>query len=321
MLIRAMGGPDALQVDGIGGGHPLTSKVAVLNPSKEADIDVDYLFLQVDPEGQTISTTQNCGNILAGVGTYALHHGLVQALDPITPVRVRMLNSNAVCHLQMPTPGGHLTDQGETAIDGVPGTSAPIVCEYLDIEGSTCGSLLPTGNASDVIRDVQFTCIDNGMPVVVMAAKDFGLTGYESPEALDGNEELKNRLEAVRLELGPRMNLGDVRKKSVPKMCLVSPARDGGLINTRTFIPHVCHRTIGVLGAVSVATACLLPGTPAAALANMPDGNPKIVDVEHPGGAFPVQLETDHTGHITRAGVIRTARLIFTGEIYIQDIL
>lgn len=316
LLTRIMGGPDALQVDGIGGGHPLTSKVAILRASGDPDIDVSYLFLQVDPVRQTVSAVQNCGNILAGVGVYALEDGLIAPADPVTAVRVRMENTGAVCHLELPTPGGSFQASGEAAIDGVPGTAAPIVCNYLDIAGSTCGALQPTGHVVDHVEGLDVTCVDNGMPVVVMRARDLGVAGNESPERLDADEPLKARVEAVRLAIGPRMNLGDVAAKSVPKMCLVSAPVNGGALSTRTFIPRVCHNSIGVLGAVSVATACLLPGSVSERIAVVADGNRKVMDIEHPSGSLRVQLGLDGEGNVVAAGVVRTARLLFRGEVY-----
>lgn len=317
LLVRIMGGPDALQVDGIGGGHPLTSKVAIVSRSAQADVDVDYLFLQIDPTRQTVSDAQNCGNLLAGVGLFAIDEGLVEAGQQSTVVRVRMLNTNALCHLELLTPGGRFEPSGAAAIDGVPGTGSPIVCNYLDIAGSSCGALLPTGHRKETIAGVEVSCVDNGMPVVVMRAVDFNISGYETPEALDANAELKSRLEAVRRQIGPGMGLGDVEHLSVPKMCLVSAPTAGGLIMTRTFIPHVCHKTIGVLGAVSVATACLLSGTTANELADVPDGNPKTMNVQHPSGSLQVQIHTAPSGEIDTAGVVRTARLLFKGEVWV----
>jgi 4-oxalomesaconate tautomerase len=317
LLLRVMGGPDALQVDGIGGGHPLTSKVAIIKLSPDEDADVDYLFLQIDPTNQTVSRAQNCGNLLAGVGVYAIHNKLVAAVDGQTVIRVRMLNSGALCHLQLQTPGRVLQPTGQTAIDGVPGTASPIVCNYLDIAGSSCGDLLPSGRTVDVIDGIELTCIDNGMPVVVMRAADFGLQGTESPAELDANEGLKAQLESIRLQAGQLMNLSDVTDKSVPKMCLVSPAVNGGLVTTRTFIPHVCHQSVGVLGAVSVATACLMSGAPVNAIADIPPGNAKTVAVEHPSGSLQVQLVVDDDHQVIQAGVVRTARLLFIGEVLV----
>ncbi len=317
VLVQAMGGPDPLQIDGIGGGHPLTSKVAVISVASDVDVDIDYLFLQIDPVGQTVSDVQNCGNILAGVGLYALAEGLVETKDPVSIVRVRMQNTGALCDLEIPSPGGIVQVEGDTKIDGVPGTGAAIVCNYLDIAGSACGALLPTGNAVDEIDGIRVTCIDNGMPVVTILAEDLGITGYERPEDLDQHETLKARLETIRLQAGPTMNLGDVKEKSVPKMCLVSPAQQSGLVMTRTFIPHVCHKTIGVLGAVSTATACLLPDSCVASVANSSFGNPRLVTVEHADGSMQVQLDINQAGDVVRAGIVRTGRILFKGEIYI----
>lgn len=319
VLVAAMGS-DARQIDGAGGAHPLTSKVAIVRRAAGPDADVEYLFAQVVVGEGRVDTTPNCGNMLAGVGPFALETGLLDAAASTTPVRVRMLNSGNLCELILQTPGGAVTYEGDAKIDGVPGSSAPIVCNYLDVAGSACGTLLPTGNVVDVIDGATITCIDNGMPVVVLRAADFGITGYETREALDANAELKRRLESIRLQIGPRMNLGDVANKVVPKMSLISPARTGGHVNTRTFIPRDCHAAIGVLGAVSVATACILPGSAAAGIATVPDGRVKQMSVEHPTGEFSVTLEVGGTPDrpsVLKAGLLRTARLIMKGEVQI----
>lgn len=319
VLVAAMGS-DARQIDGAGGAHPLTSKVAIVSRSAEPDVDVDYLFAQVVVGEGRVDTTPNCGNMLAGVGPFAIETCLVEAQDGETVVRVRMLNSNNLCELRVQTPGGAVTYDGDARIDGVPGTSAPIVCNYLDVAGSACGSMLPTGNVVDEVDGVAITCIDNGMPVVVLRAADLGITGYETAQELDGNAELKRRLESIRLQIGPRMNLGDVTKKVVPKMSLIAPPRAGGHVSTRTFIPHNCHAAIGVLGAVSVATACILPGSVAEGIARVPEGSIKQMSVEHPSGEFSVTLEIGGTPErptVLKAGLLRTARLIMRGEVLV----
>ena len=225
VLLAAMGSPDPRQIDGMGGAHPLTSKVAVVGPPSRPDADVDYLFLQVVPTEPRVDAGQNCGNILAGVGPFAIEKGLVPAKDGVTEVRIHMVNTGAIAVAAVETPGGVVRYDGSARIDGVPGTAAPIPTDFLDVAGSSCGALLPTGSACDVVDGIALTAIDNGMPVVVMRAADFGKTGYESPEALEADTELKARVEAIRLQIGPRMNLGDVTKKTVPKMCLVAPAQ------------------------------------------------------------------------------------------------
>lgn len=315
-LLRVMGSPDPRQIDGLGGGDPLTSKVAVVRRSTRTGVDVDYLFLQVFVDRAIVTDAQNCGNILAGVGPFAIERGLVAAAGEETPVRIFMENTAQTAVATVLTPGGRVTYAGEARIDGVPGTAAPINLVFEDTAGSTCGALLPTGNAVDTIGGVEATLIDNGMPCVILAAADFDVRGDESPAELDANAALKARIEAIRLDAGPLMNLGDVASKSVPKMTLVSPARAGGSISTRTFIPHTCHAAIGVLGAVSVASACLLEAGPAARIATVPPGARKSLSIEHPSGEFTVIASLGADGEVMSAGVLRTARKLFDGVVF-----
>lgn len=317
LLLRIMGSPDPRQIDGIGGADPLASKVAILSPSSRDDADVDYWFLQVYVDQALVSDAQGCGNILAGVGPAAIERGLVAAQDGETRVRIHMLNTGEVAAAIVSTPGGKVSYRGQASIDGVPGTHAAIPLMFQNIAGSMCGALLPSGKAVDTIDGVACTLIDNGMPIVVMRASDLGRTGQESREELDNHTELKARLESIRLQAGPMMNLGDVRDKTVPKMTLVSAPVSGGAIATRSFIPHRCHASIGVFAAVSVATACTLPGSPAAALAALPeDGR---FAIEHPTGAAEVLITTDETGAVTGAGTLRTARKLFDGLVFPRD--
>lgn len=318
VLLAAMGSPDARQIDGMGGAHPLTSKIAVVGPPTHPDADVDYLFLQAVVDEARIDDGQNCGNLLAGVGPFAIEERLVAASGDVTPVRINMLNTKSLAVASIQTPGGKVRYDGEARIDGVPGTAAPVPIDFLDVAGSSCGALLPTGNARDVVDGIELTAIDNGMPVVVMRASDFGKTGYETPEALEADAELKARIEAIRLQIGLRMNLGDVAKKTVPKMCLVAPARQGGAICTRNFIPHRVHEAIGVFGAVSVATACVLPGSVAAEVAAVSD--PASIEVEHPTGFFTVAMDVVFEAgalKVRRAALLRTARRLMRGEVYV----
>jgi 4-oxalomesaconate tautomerase len=313
LLMRVMGSPDSRQIDGIGGGDPLSSKVAILSPPTRPDADVDYLFLQVFVDQPLVSAAQPCGNILAAVGPAAIERGLVKARDGVTDVRIHMLNTGELATARIRTPGGRVSYEGDARIDGVPGAHAAVPLMFTGIAGSMCGVMLPSSRAVDVIDGVACTLIDNGMPIVVLQGADLGLTGRESLDVLEGDTALKARIEAIRLQAGPIMNLGDVAAKSVPKMTIVSLPVDGGVIQTRSFIPHRVHAGIGVLAAVSVATACLLPETPAAKLANLPpDGRFRI---EHPGGATDVLLEI-HDGQVTGAGTIRTARKLFDGRVF-----
>jgi 4-oxalomesaconate tautomerase len=321
VLLAAMGSPDPRQIDGVGGAHPLTSKVAIVAPSVRADADVDYLFLQVVVDKAEVSDSQNCGNILAAVGPWSIENGLVPVAGESTPVRIHMINTASLAVAHVPTPRGAVEYEGSARIDGVPGQAAAIPIDFLDVAGSSCGKLLPTGSSTDYVDGIEVTCIDNGMPVVVMRAADLGKSGDESPEALESDAALKARIERIRLALGPRMNLGDVAKKTVPKMCLVSPPRHGGVINTRTFIPHRVHEAIGVLGAVSVATACLAPGSVAAQVAGLaPRSGPQRLDIEHPTGFFTVEMDVTLEGSsltVNRSALLRTARKLMQGEVFV----
>jgi len=321
VLLAVMGSPDVRQIDGVGGAHPLTSKVAVVSAASREDADVDYLFLQVAVDRAEVSDAQNCGNILAGVGPWAIEHGYVAAQSDVTPVRIHMVNTGGIAVAHVPTPGGQVEYQGDARIDGVPGTAAAIPIDFLDVAGSSCGALLPTGRVVDHVDGLDVTCVDNGMPVVILRAADFGLSGSESPTEIEANAEVKARVERIRLELGPRMNLGDVTKKTVPKMTLVSPPFAGGVVSTRTFIPHRVHEAIGVLGAVSVATACVLPGSVAAGVAaGVTSAGPQRLDVEHPTGFFTVDMDIDSAGgeiRVRRSALLRTARKLMDGRVFI----
>ena len=324
VLLAAMGSPDERQIDGMGGAHPLTSKVAIVSPSKRDGIDVDYLFLQVVVDKAEVSDSQTCGNLLAGVGQFAIERDLVKAGSPTTDVRIFMANTGALASVRIETPGGEVNYQGEARIDGAPGTAAPVMTDFLDVAGSSCGALLPTGHARDVFEGVEVTCIDNGMPVVVLRATDLGKTGYETPADLEADTALRGRVEALRLAAGRAMNLGDVAKKTVPKMSLIAAPRAGGVVCTRTFIPHRVHEAIGVLGAVSVATACVIEGSVAAGIAKIDgfSGTGAIqVEVEHPTGFFTVDMEVE-TGRdglrVKRSALLRTARKLMDGKVYIR---
>jgi 4-oxalomesaconate tautomerase len=317
VLLAGMGSPDPRQIDGMGGAHPLTSKIGIASRSGRPDADIDYLFAQVVVNEPRVDTAPTCGNILAGIGPFAIEQGLFPARDGETALRIYMVNTKSLCTARIKTPGGDVTYDGDARIAGVPGTSAPVLLDFNDIAGSSCGKLLPTGNVRDVIDGVPLTAIDNGMPVVVMEASRLGITGYESPDALNNNAALKAKLESIRLQIGPKMNLGDVAKKVVPKLTMIAPARDGGAIATRTFIPHVCHEAIGVLGAVSVATACVIPGAVGSDMAVVPPGDTKVLPVEHPTGEFTVQLEMKN-GEIVRASLLRTARRLFEGNLLVS---
>lgn len=320
VLLAAMGGGDPRQIDGLGGAHPLTSKIAIVSKSALPGVDVDYLFVQVVVGGDRVDLSPTCGNILAGVGPFALEKGLVTARSDITRVSVHMVNTGKICELSVATPKGCVSYEGDAAIDGVPGTGSPIICDFPDAAGSSCGALLPTGNVRDRIDGVDVTCIDSGMPVVLLRASDFGLTGEEAPAELNRNESLKSRLNTLRLKLGPMMNLGDVTDKVIPKMSLLSASKKGGDISTRTFIPHVCHEAIGVLGAASVAAGCVIPGSICEDFSSCISSAAPTVRVEHPSGHFDVTMELEKEGAIPvikKIGLLRTARTLMAGSVMI----
>ncbi len=314
-LLGVMGSPDERQIDGMGGADPLTSKVAVVSKSERDDVDVDYLFLQVSVDNAVVSDAQNCGNILAGIGPFAIERGLVEAKADETLVSIYMENTGQIAVANVQTPNSEVNYKGDATIDGVPGASAPVPLEFKDTAGSSCGSLLPTGNALDEINGIAVTMIDNGMPCVVLAASDMGISGIETREELEANQPLRERLEALRLACGPLMNLGDVSEKTVPKVTMVSAAQNGGSISTRTFIPHRCHASIGVLGAVSVATACLIEGSSAYDLATIPDGDVKTMPIEHPIGETTI-VATVVNGNVESAAILRTANKLMDGDVF-----
>ena len=336
VLLAAMGSPDRRQIDGLGGAHPLTSKVAIVRRSTLPGVDLDFLFAQLQPDKDTVDTTPNCGNMLAGVVPFALETGMVQAQGDTSTFRVLTLNTDMQCDITVHTPmgpkGRYVEYEGDACIDGAPGSSAPITINFLDTAGSVCPSLLPTGQVLDRIRveptadlggfepfEIDVTCIDNGMPLVMFRASDIGRTGYESVVEMNADTELKTRIEALRRQISPRMGLGDVTNKNYPKMTLVAAPREGGSLATRSFIPHVCHDAIGVLAAVTVATACVLEGSVTQGIARMPGGLTQTVSVEHPTGEFSVELGLDPANpqNVTRAALLRTARLLMRGDVMV----
>ena len=337
VLLAIIGSPDKRQIDGLGGAHPLTSKVGIVSRSSKPGVDLDFLFAQLQPDQDTVDTTPNCGNMLAAVVPFALQTGMLQAQSDTTILRVLTLNTDMQCDITVQTPVGpdgerFVADTGDARIDGAPGTSAPISINFLDTAGSVCSSLLPTGHVKDRIKvlptdklggfepfEIDVTCIDNGMPLVLFKASDMGRTGYESADDMNADTDLQTRIEALRLQVSLLMGLGDVRSKNYPKMTLIAPPKQGGALSTRSFIPHVCHDAIGVLAAVTVGTACVLQGTVCEGVAVLQAGAQQALSVEHPTGEFSVVLQTqaaDVPGgfEVTQAALLRTARLIMRGE-------
>ena len=321
ILLAAMGSPDLRQIDGLGGADTLTSKVAIVSKSTRPGVDVDYLFCQVDVSRPIVDTSPSCGNMLSGVGPFAIEMGYVKAQDGVTPVIIYDVNTSSRIEALIQTPGGHVNYSGDAKIDGVPGSAAPVILNFMDIVGSKSGKMLPTGNAMDNSNGVDVSCIDVAMPMIMMRATDFGLTGYEGRKEIDGNKELLARIEAIRLEAGRRMGFGDVSDKVIPKVGLLAPPRDGGAISSRYLTPHALHAAHAVTGACCVATACALEGSVAYEFAKMPPGNPRTVWIEHPTGQVDVRLETEGAGptlNVLKAGILRTARPIMQGMVFVE---
>lgn len=314
LILRIMGSPDPRQIDGIGGADPLTSKVAVVSLSADDATDVDYLFLQVMVDRAVVTDRQNCGNLLAGIGPFAVERGLVPATGDQTSIRIRMINTDSIARATFPTSNGMPDYSGDTAIDGVPGTAAAIKIEFTDTAGSSTGALLPTGNVTDLVDGVRVTCVDNGMPSVLLAASDLGVTGRESPQELEDDVELNRRLAGIRLEAALLMGMGDVSQTTVPKMVLLSAPTNGGVIATRSFLPVKVHTSIGVLGALTVAAGISIPGAVGSDLASIPPAGEQF-RIEHPTGHFDVVIEMDGTD-VVSSGNVRTARKLFDGTVF-----
>lgn len=324
VLLSVMGSPDPRQIDGLGGGHPLRSKVGIIRRSSKAGIDIDFLFCQVSVDKALVNTTLNCGNMLSAVVPFALETGLVKASGEQTKLRVLTRNTGMTCDITVQTPNGQVSYEGNARIAGVPGTSAPIWIDFLDTAGSVCQTMLPTGNIRDQLTteragNVEVTCIDNGMPMVLLRASDVGVSGYESVTEMNANAELKAKINALRLVAGRAMGLGDVEQTPFPKMCLLASPRSGGVVSTRCFIPHVCHTALGVLQAVTVASACVMTGSVGNEVASVPDGTVKSMGIEHPSGTFDVELEMESSDSEKplRARILRTARLIMRGKVMV----
>lgn len=328
ILLAAMGSPDKRQIDGLGGAHPLTSKVGIVSLGSQPGIDLEFLFAQLQPVKDTVDTTPNCGNMLAAVVPFALEMGLIEPQGNTSTYRVLTLNTGMAADITVQTPAGSIEYTGDCRIDGVPGTAAPVQINFLDTAGSVCNSLLPTGNVKDFIEvegegitpfSIEVTCIDNGMPLVIFRAQDIGCTGYETAEVLNADTKLKQRIEALRLKAAHRMGLGNVSNKNYPKMTLIAPPHNGGAISTRSFIPHVCHDAIGVLAAVTMGTACVLNGSICEGLAVLPESAEKSLSIEHPTGEFTVNLALDASNpqKVVRAALLRTARALMRGHVLV----
>ena len=320
VLIAVVGSGHPLNIDGLGGGAAVTTKVAMLSAAKEDEADIDYFFAQVSVEDRLVDFKPTCGNILVGVGPAAIELGLFEPRGDVSTLRIRAVNTGALVEAELRTPGGRPEYAGETAIDGVPGTAAPVALKFMGVVGSSTGRFLPTGSLRDTVQGIEVTCMDVAMPMVIARARDFGLTGYESREELNENRAFFARMEAVRIEAGARMGMGDVTKSVTPKFGLVAPPREGGTIAARYFMPWDTHPTMAVTGSQCLASCALTPGTVADGLVDRPDASPANVVLEHPSGTIEVLVDfsAGATGFtLNSAGLVRTARKLADGQVYV----
>jgi 4-oxalomesaconate tautomerase len=322
ILLAVMGSPDIRQIDGLGGADTLTSKVAIVAKSKRPGVDVDYYFCQVDISRPFVDTSPPCGNMLSGVAPFAIETGLVEAQDGTTSIVIYDVNIKTRIEAVVETPGKRVNYMGDARIDGVPGTDAPIHLFYMDVVGSKTGRMLPTYNVIDVINGVEVSCFDVAMPMMMLRAEDVGLNGAETAAEIEGNTEVLARIESLRVEAGRRMTLGDVTNLVIPKVGILSKPRRNGTITSRYLTPHKLHSAHAVTGAICVATACMTEGSIAHGLARPPAGAPYDIVIEHPSGHINLRLEIAGRGaelQVLRAGVMRTARPIMQGNVFVPE--
>lgn len=321
ILLKAFGSPDPRQVDGVGGTTSVTSKTCILSPSERDDCDIDYFFAQLAVDEAKVDYAPTCGNMLAGVGPYAIETGMIQAQDGETRVRIHQVNTGGLVEAVVPTPGGQVEYEGEFAIDGVPGTAAPILLNFMNVVGARTGKLFPTGEKTETIDGVDVTIIDAAMPCMIIRAADVGKTGYESAAALDADTAFFERVEAMRLEAGRRMGLGDVSGQVQPKIIIAAPPRDGGVIVSRYFVPDKTHETHAITGGIALAYASVTPGTVVEPLADLPAGDDRPqFSIEHPAGQLHLALtlsDGDGGRKLEAAGITRTARMIMQGSVMV----
>ena len=320
VLIAMVGAGHPINIDGVGGGNAVTTKVAMLSKSDDEWADVDYFFAQVAVAEKLVDYKPSCGNILVGVGPAAIEMGLIEPKSDVTEVRIRAVNTGSLVSARVQTPGGQVRYDGDAAIDGVPGTASPIQLQFMKVEGSATVGLFPTGHRKEEINGLTVSCVDVAMPMVIGRAADFGVTGYESVEELDANKALFERMEAIRLIAGERMGLGDVTKSVIPKFGLLAPARNGGSACVRYFMPWNCHPTLAVTGSQCIAACLLAPGTVGEGLLANPHDVPADLALEHPMGMMEVMIDYDDKNGdfaVKSAGLQRTARKLAAGDVFI----
>lgn len=323
ILLAAFGSPDPRQVDGVGGTTSVTSKTCIISPSEREDCDVDYFFAQVSVNDASVDYGPTCGNMLAGVGPYAIETGMVAAENGETRVRIHQVNTGGKVEAVIQTPGGHVEFEGDAAIDGVPGTGAPILLNFMDAIGSYTDQLFPTGKLMEQIDGIDVTLVDAAMPVMILRAADIGKTGYETAAELNADDVFFARVEQMRRKAGRRVGLGDVSGMVVPKIIIAAPPRSDGNIASRYFVPDKTHETHAITGGIALAYACLAAGTVVHPLARPVEaGDRPKFSIEHPVGQLHLTLTLKDAGagpEIEAAGIVRTARMIMQGGVMIPE--
>ncbi len=320
-LLAVLGSPDERQIDGLGGAGWLTSKAAMVGPSARPDADLDYLFGRVIINEARVGFAPNCGNLTSGVGPFAIEAGMIAAEDPETRIRIFNVNTNANIEAVIQTPGGKVMYDGDTAIDGVPGTAAPVELFFKDLVGTKTGKLMPTGNPIDLIEGIEVSCFDAAVPMIIARAADMGLTGYERPDKINERRNFFEKLERIRIAGSQLMGMGDPTGSVVPKFCIVSSARDGGAINARYMVPHTCHRTFPLVGGQCLAAACITEGTILEGLAQVSDAHRQTLEIEHPVGRLETLIEFDGSRthpNVKGIGFVRTARRLMEGRVFVS---
>ncbi|MEM7127612.1 MAG: 4-oxalomesaconate tautomerase [Chloroflexota bacterium] len=321
LLLRIMGSPDLRQIDGLGGGTTVTSKVAIVSESDHPDADIDYLFAQVDLENPIVDTAPTCGNMLSGVGPFAIEEGLFPASEGETTLKIRNVNTESIIEATVQTPNGQVTYEGDCTISGVPRAAAPIPLRFYQISGSKTGKLLPTGNVRDMIDGIEVTCIDVAMPMVIAQAASLDKTGYETKAELEADQAFVDRIEVIRRQAGERMGMGDVRDSVIPKFGIVSAPQNDGHFASRYFTVYgTCHPAYAVSGSICASTCAALPGSVVSQITAVDERFPNLSRIEHPSGVIDVTLSLDTASgqfDVVSGGVLRTARRIFGGSVYV----
>ncbi len=339
-VLAIFGSPDVRQIDGLGGADPLTSKLAIIGPSTHDDADIDYTFAQVSIDRPVVDYAGNCGNISAGVGPFAVDEGFVSAVEPVTSVRIHNTNTGKILIAEVEVSGGRAKVTGDCKIAGVPGTGSKIMLNFAGTAGSSTGKLLPTGNVVDIITTlsgtIEASIVDCANPMVFVRAEDMGITGIESPQEIDSNDQLLSRLEEIRSEVAALIGMAEnpamatEKSPAFPMIAMVSKAKEykdfttGNTIKTedisvvsRLMFMQVLHKTYAGTGTVCTGAAAKIPGTIVNEMV-AEDDSVELVRIGHPAGVISIEAKVVE-GKVERAAFARTSRRILEGSVYVKN--